>query len=149
MKSRIGLYSAFLAAMLFVGCATAEKKDAVPAGSGSEVVTEAAPAGSGRPEEVTDKKQKPDTQSTASPSAPKPVPVREAQKMEKPAVAYLITTKNGCNVRFQPNEKSRIITTLKKGQRLQKLDQFENWYHVVVPSGRKGWIHKSLVNDAD
>ncbi|MHB8907785.1 MAG: SH3 domain-containing protein [Syntrophales bacterium] len=150
MTRRIGLYSVLLAAMLFVGCATAEKKDAVPAGSSkSEEVREAAPTASTGAEDATAKNPKLNAQGTSSPSAPNSVPVPEAQKTEKPAVTYLITTKNGCNVRSQPNEKSKIITTLKRGQKLQKLDKFENWYNVTVPSGKKGWIHQSLVKDAD
>jgi hypothetical protein len=150
MKRRIGLCSALLAAILFVGCATAEKKDDVPTGSSrSEEVKEAVPAGSGGSEEVTAKKPKLDAKSASSPSAQKAVPVPSVQKTEKSEITYLITTKNGCNVRSQPNEKSKIITTLKRGQKLQKLDQFEDWYSVTAPSGKKGWIHKDLVKSAD
>jgi uncharacterized protein YgiM (DUF1202 family) len=164
MKSRIGLYSVLLAAILFVGCAPLEKKDAAPTGNTksedlnnaipaeskrSEDLNNAIPAKSINSEDLNDKKPKPDTQSELSPSAPDPIPAPEIQKTEKPAVTYLITTKNGCNVRSKPNDKSKIITTLKRDQKLKKLDQFENWYNIILPSGKKGWIHKDLVKNTD
>ena len=150
MKSRIGLYCALLAAiLLFVGCASVEKKDAVPAESS-------------RSEDLTAKEPRPDsqsalppsstvtnTQSVLSPSVTKPIPAPETQKPEKPTVTYLITTKNGCNVRSEANGKSKVITNLKRGQKLQKLDQFEDWYNIMLPSGKKGWIHKDLVKNVD
>jgi SH3-like domain-containing protein len=84
---------------------------------------------------------------TLSPSAPNPIPTSKAQKMEKPTGTYLITIKDGCNVRSKPNGKSKIMATLKKGQILQKIDQLENWYNIILPSGEKGWIHKDLVKN--
>ena len=90
-----------------------------------------------------------DSQSTLSPAVPNPIPPPEMQKTEKPAVTYLITTKNDCNVRSQPNGKSKRITTLNRGQKLQKISQFENWHNIILPSGKKGWIHKDLVKNVD
>jgi hypothetical protein len=68
---------------------------------------------------------------------------------EKSSVTYLITTKSSCTVRSEPNGKSKVITTLKKGQKLKKIEKLENWYSIILPSGGKGWIHKDLVKDSD
>jgi len=84
---------------------------------------------------------------TLSPSVPNPIPTSKAQKTEKPTGTYLITIKDGCNVRSKPNGKSKIMATLKKGQILQKIDQLENWYNIILPSEEKGWIHKDLVKN--
>jgi uncharacterized protein YgiM (DUF1202 family) len=161
MKRRIGLLSALFAAiLLFTGCAAPEKKDPVQDGSS-------------RSEGLNDKKPQPDTQSALSPSAPTsdtkgasspsaPTPdteskssppslnpAPEAQKTEMSTVTYLITTKNGCNVRSGPKEKSKRLVTLKRGVKLQKIGQSENWYNIILPSGEKGWIHKDLVKNAN
>lgn len=84
---------------------------------------------------------------TVSPSAPNPIPTSKAQKTEKPTATYLITNKNGCNVRSKPNGKSKVMAKLKKGQIVQQIDQLENWYNIILPSGEKGWIHKDLVEN--
>jgi uncharacterized protein YgiM (DUF1202 family) len=68
---------------------------------------------------------------------------------EKPTVKYLVTTKSGCSIRLEPNVKGKVIATLEKGQKVEKFDQFKNWYNITLPSGKKGWIHESLVKDAD
>ncbi len=120
------------------------------------------------PEKVEEKSS---TQSALPPPAPSPIPAPAAQatetraavlppaaeskvetkpvRTEKPSVTYLITIKSGCTVRSEPNGKSKVITTLKKGQKLNKLNQLENWYNIILPSGEKGWIHKDLVKNTD
>lgn len=114
--------------------------------------------------------EKSSTQSALPPPAPNPIPATAAQSKEtqpavipaaepkvgtkpviteKPSVTYLITTKSSCTVRSEPNGKSKVITTLKRGQKLKQLNQLENWYNIILPSGEKGWIHKDLVKTTD
>lgn len=90
-----------------------------------------------------------ETQAAVIPPAAKPKIETKPVITEKPSVTYLITTKSGCTVRSEPNGKSKVITTLKKGQKLKKLDQLENWYNIILSSGEKGWIHKDLVKNTD
>jgi uncharacterized protein YgiM (DUF1202 family) len=161
MKKRIGFYSALFAAiLLFTGCASLEKKDAVPAESSrSENLAIKEPTSDSQkalPRSSPDTNAQlpqsaPDssTKSALLPSAPNPIPAPETLKTEKPAVTYLITTKNGCNIRSEPKEKSKRITTLNRGEKLQKIGQLENWYNIILPSGKKGWIYKDLVKNAD
>ena len=68
---------------------------------------------------------------------------------ERPSMTYVIATRAGSNVRSEPSEKSRVITSLKKEQKVQKLGQSGNWYNILLLSGDKGWIHKDLVRDTD
>ena len=155
MKRQIGFYGALLAAMLFLGCAAVETKDDVPAAStkSEELKPDTQSAAPSTPtpdmQSAAPSTPTPDTRSSASPPAPRHVPAPEIQKTETPAVAYLITTKNGCNVRSEPKEKSRRIATLNRGQKLQKIGQVEDWYNVILSSGKKGWIHNSLVKNMD
>ena len=135
MKRRIGFYSALLAAiLLLMACASLEKNDAVQAGSGrSEALNDKTPTpdtqsalspSKSNPDTqsaLSPSKPNPDTQGALSPSKPNPAPGPEAQNTENPVVTYLITTKNGCNVRSEPREKSKLITTLKKGKYSKRL----------------------------
>ncbi len=89
-----------------------------------------------------------ETQAAAIPAA-EPKVVTKPVITEKPAVIYLITTKSSCTVRSEPNGKSKVSTTLKRGQKLKQVSQLENWYNVILPSGEKGWIHKDLVKNTD
>ena len=51
------------------------------------------------------------------------------------------------NVREQASAKSRIITTLKKEDKVNKIGQAGDWCNVKLPSGITGWISKSLVKE--
>lgn len=99
------------------------------------------------------------------PAAPPPPPVKEVQppaapppppepKKEEvkpaspPAAIYVITLKN-VNVRIEPDLKSKIITTLKKGTKVEKIGQTSDWIHVMLPSGKKGWIFHELVKEVE
>jgi uncharacterized protein YgiM (DUF1202 family) len=102
-----------------------------------------------------------------APVTPSPIPVAPSPRQEAaslpllilapkeaqaavipPSVTYLVTT-SACNVRSEPNVKSKVITTLKKGQKVEKLDQLENWCNIKLLSGEKGWIHKDLVKETE
>jgi Bacterial SH3 domain len=60
----------------------------------------------------------------------------------------LILLKNS-NIRTEPSIKGKVITTLRKGEKVVKLDESGDWYDVGLPSGRTGWISKSLVKEVD
>jgi len=91
---------------------------------------------------------------------PPPPPPAPAEKKEepKPEVAptpppapvevYVVTLKN-TNVRQEPTTKSKVISTLKKGTKIEKMGQTGNWVNVKLPSGEMGWIFHELVKDAD
>ena len=62
---------------------------------------------------------------------------------------HLILLKNG-NIRMEPSTNAKIITTLKKGQVINKLNGSGDWYEIELPrGGGKGWIAKSLVKEVE
>ena len=77
----------------------------------------------------------------SQPTKPEPT---ISEKPEKPPVIYLLTIKNS-NVRTAPNTKSQIITTIKKGIKLEKIGESRDWFKVKLSSGETGHIYKPLV----
>ncbi|MCX5906728.1 MAG: SH3 domain-containing protein [Deltaproteobacteria bacterium] len=81
---------------------------------------------------------------------PKAEPANAEPKLvpeEKPSVPYSITAKGGARLRSQPNTNSKILTTVKTGTKVEKIDQDGGWLKVKAPSGETGWILKSLVKE--
>ncbi len=81
--------------------------------------------------------RKPRTDGDAKP------PAAESKKTN-----HVILLKNG-NVRAEPNMTGKILTTLKKGQVVDKLSESGDWYEVELPKGGKGWIAKRLVKEVE
>ena len=92
------------------------------------------------------------------PSAPGPVPSapgmlrvepgsRDASS-DKAGETYLILLKNS-NIRTEPTTKSKIMTTLRKGEKVMKIDESGKWFNVRLPSGETGWVLKSLAKEAE
>ena len=75
-------------------------------------------------------------QPTASHPSPPP--------SEKSDSIYLITLKNS-NIRTAPTTKSQIISTIKKGTKLEKISESRDWFKVKLPSGETGYVYKPLV----
>ena len=88
---------------------------------------------------------------------PPPAPA-EKKEEPKPEVApapppapveiYVVTLKSNVNVRQEPTTQSKVITTLKKGTKIEKMGQTGNWVNVKLPSGEMGWIFHELVEEA-
>lgn len=65
-----------------------------------------------------------------------------------PAQIFVITLKNA-NVRTEADPKGKIITTLKKGTKVEKIGQTSNWVNVKLPSGETGYIFHELVKELE
>jgi len=63
-----------------------------------------------------------------------------------PPLVYLVTIK-AANVRTEANAQSKIITQLKKGEKVEKLDKSGNWFKIKLTSGETGWVFKDLVKE--
>lgn len=50
-------------------------------------------------------------------------------------------TVDGLNLRNGPSEKANILETVNRGTSLVVLGRHDMWAHVVIPSGREGWVH--------
>lgn len=49
------------------------------------------------------------------------------------------------NVRSRPDKTSKIVDTVKKGERFMVLDKEDDWYEVETPGGEIGYMHASRV----
>jgi hypothetical protein len=61
---------------------------------------------------------------------------------------YLILLKNS-NIRKEPSTKSTIVTTLRRGEKVLKVDESHGWYNVRLPSGEAGWVSKRLAKETE
>jgi len=52
---------------------------------------------------------------------------------------------NWANVRLGPSTNYKIIDKVLKGVELLRLEKRDNWYHVQLPNGKKGWIREDLL----
>jgi hypothetical protein len=87
----------------------------------------------------------------APPSSPGMLRVEPGSRdasSDKPAETYLILLKNS-NIRTEPTTKSKIVTTLRKGEKVIKIDESDKWFNVKLPSGETGWVLKSLAKEAE
>jgi len=57
---------------------------------------------------------------------------------------YLIVSKP-TRLRLEANTKSKVIKNLKKGEKVEKINDTKNWVNVRLSSGEIGWVHKSMV----
>ena len=84
-----------------------------------------------------------------APSRPEAVraePETKTMTAELPGETHLILLKNG-HIRTESGTKGKVITTLRKGEVVVKVDESGNWFNVRLPSGKTGWIFKSLVKE--
>ena len=81
---------------------------------------------------------------------PKPVTAaKEAELIESVVASYLtgekikVTAHYG-NVRNAPDNSGKVISRLKKGEVVEKLDEKDGWFHVRLNNEKVAWVHKSL-----
>jgi hypothetical protein len=65
-----------------------------------------------------------------------------------PGETRLILLKNS-NIRAEPSTKSKVIITLRKGEKVVKIDESGDWFSVRLSSGETGWVSKRLVKEAE
>jgi hypothetical protein len=63
-----------------------------------------------------------------------------------PSPQYLVVIKSA-NLRVEANNKSKIIMTLKKGERVEYLSKSGNWFNIKLSTGVTGWVIKDLVTE--
>ncbi len=49
------------------------------------------------------------------------------------------------NIRQAATTNSRVISTVKRGDKLEVIKKSGSWYQIKTESGRTGWVHASLV----
>jgi hypothetical protein len=63
-----------------------------------------------------------------------------------PTPIYLLVLKTA-NIREKANTKCKVVTTVKKGDQLEKMGQSGDWCKVKLPSGQTGWVSINLVKE--
>jgi uncharacterized protein YgiM (DUF1202 family) len=51
------------------------------------------------------------------------------------------------SIRAEPNTKSKILITLKKGTKVEYLGKSGNWLNIKLSTGVTGWVFNSLVTE--
>lgn len=124
-----------------------EAPSAQPTAAPAPSKPEVPPTSSTAPAVSAPKQAQPPGTSTAPPTEPKKEEVKPTPP-PAPAEVYVITLKNS-NVRAEADPKSKIITTLKKGTKVEKIGQSGNWVNVKLPSGESGHIFHELVKEVE
>ena len=57
----------------------------------------------------------------------------------------VISVKSKCNVRSEPNTKSRIVLRVERGVPFKVLKRKGNWIRIEHADGETGWIYNTLV----
>jgi uncharacterized protein YgiM (DUF1202 family) len=83
---------------------------------------------------------------------PAPPPVAKAAKpaekgVEGPTKGFFVT-KEIARMRAEPNLKSKVVLVLKKGRKVEKLEESGEFFRVRLSWGDRGWVHKRLLEPA-
>ena len=83
-----------------------------------------------------------------APAPPAPAPAEPAQEPIRPArpepTATLYIKTSFANFREAPGTKGRIVAVLRKGTRIDVLEERDQWYRVRLADGREGWVAESV-----
>jgi hypothetical protein len=84
--------------------------------------------------------------------APPPPPVAKAaipagKSVEGPAKSFFVT-KEVTSMRAEPNLKSKVVLVLKKGRKVEKLDESGEFVRVKLSWGDSGWVQKRFLEPA-
>jgi len=60
-------------------------------------------------------------------------------------IETVISTKAKCNVRSEPDKKSRVVLRVEKGVPFKVLKHKGNWIRIKHADGETGWIYKTLI----
>ena len=65
----------------------------------------------------------------------------------QPGVArdILVVKPSHVNVRKSPSTSSDRVAAVTRGDRLPKVEKQNNWYRLILPNGRRGWIRSDMV----
>jgi uncharacterized protein YgiM (DUF1202 family) len=87
---------------------------------------------------------KPEVTASSAPAARERPPQAEISK--EPSKIYLATITDA-EVRLATSTKSKIMTTLKKGEEIEKVGVSGDWTKVKLPSGDIGWVQKDFLRE--
>jgi uncharacterized protein YgiM (DUF1202 family) len=69
------------------------------------------------------------------------------KSVEGPAKSFFVT-KEVTSMRAEPNLKSKVVLVLKKGRKVEKLDESGEFVRVKLSWGDSGWVQKRFLEPA-
>lgn len=84
---------------------------------------------------------------TAAKVEAKPAPVASEKIPSTSQAAKTLVVIKTASVRSEPSTKSKILTTLKKGTRLESLERSGSWFKIRLSTGATGWVFNGLVTE--
>ena len=67
------------------------------------------------------------------------------QPAPEPVLPTVFVVASMVNIRTGPGMKSKVVTTVRKGDELELLGEEGSWCNVRLSNGMEGWIYKKLV----
>jgi uncharacterized protein YgiM (DUF1202 family) len=97
-----------------------------------------------------------EVKSTPPPPPPPPAPRVEAappvsmvsppkSEIREEALAVPLVTAAPTNVRLAPSTRSKVMTVLPPGQRVEKIGESGNWTKIKLPSGEDAWVFSDFL----
>jgi uncharacterized protein YgiM (DUF1202 family) len=74
-----------------------------------------------------------------------PPAAERVQPAPEPAPPTVFVVASVVNIRTGPGMKSKVVTTVRKGDELELLGEEGSWCNVRLSNGMEGWIYKKLV----
>jgi hypothetical protein len=78
---------------------------------------------------------------------PKPAQVASEPAPSAPVAVKTLEVIKTASIRSGPSTKSKILTTLKKGAKVEHLGKSGNWLNVKLSTGVTGWVFNTLVKE--
>jgi len=78
-----------------------------------------------------------------SPSSPATAPQVKPAESD---IAYLVITAK-TSLRAEPKSKAKVITKLKKGEKVLRLNASDSWYQVELSDQTTGWVLKKYTKE--
>lgn len=91
------------------------------------------------------KKEEPVKEETKEEVAKEEPVSAKAAEFTVPSGKMVSVTDPMVNIRSGPSMKDKVLTTVKKGDKLEVLGEIGSWYNVKLPDGTQGWIYNKLV----
>jgi len=123
------------AALLLAGCESAPpaRSEAPPPAAAAQVAPAPSPPAPA-----------PAPASAAPAPPPGPPAGQESAAQARPASKAAVIKTAQANFRAGPGTSAKIVAVLRKGTRVEVLEERDHWYRVKLADGREGWIAESV-----
>jgi uncharacterized protein YgiM (DUF1202 family) len=140
-RSRSAIALVVLASIAVTACESARPSRTEEQGAGGTAASPPAPGASTASAPPAE---------PAQPSPPAPAPPADSPSATPapPPTRKLRIKTDFANFREGPGTGARVLGVLKKGARLEALDERDRWFRVRLADGREGWVAESVTAEA-